>query len=34
MNQVNDNKLKKQLSIGLLLATYIAVLAYLSNYIA
>ena len=27
MNQVNDNKLKKQLSIGLLLATYVAVLA-------
>ena len=34
MNQVNDNKLKKPLSIRLLLATYVAVLAYLSNYIA
>ncbi|EDK28289.1 hypothetical protein VISP3789_11974 [Vibrio splendidus ATCC 33789] len=34
MNQVNDNKLKKQLGIGLLLATYVGVLAYLSNYIA
>lgn len=34
MNQVNDNKLKKQLSIGLLLATYVGVLVYLSNYIA
>lgn len=34
MNQVNDNKLKNQLGIGLLLATYVGVLAYLSNYIA
>ena len=34
MNQVNDNKLKKQLGIGLLLATYVGVLSYLSNYIA
>ncbi|KAA8598272.1 hypothetical protein F0Z19_3273 [Vibrio cyclitrophicus] len=34
MNQVNDNKLKKQLGIGLLLVTYVAVLAYLSDYIA
>ncbi len=34
MNQVNDNKLKKQLGIGLLLATYVGVLAFLSNYIA
>ena len=34
MNQVNDNKLKKQFGIGLLLATYVGVLAYLSNYIA
>ena len=34
MNQVTYNKLKKQLGIGLLLATYVGVLAYLSNYIA
>jgi hypothetical protein len=33
MNQVNDNKLKKQLGIGILLVTYVGVLAYLSNYI-
>ncbi|GMM91280.1 hypothetical protein FIV04_13260 [Vibrio sp. THAF190c] len=34
MNQVNDNKLKKQLAIGLLLVSYVAILAYLSKYIA
>ncbi len=34
MNQVNNNKLKKQLVIGLLLVSYVAILAYLSKYIA
>ncbi len=33
MRQLNENKLKKQLSVAFLLAAYIAVLAYLSKYI-
>ena len=34
MSQVNDNKLKKQLTLGLILISYVALLAYLSKYIA
>ncbi len=34
MKQVNDSKRKKQFSMGLLLATYVGVLVYLSGYIA
>jgi len=33
MNQVNDNKLKKQAALGLLLVTYLGVLVYLSKFI-
>lgn len=34
MKYFNDNKLKKHLSIALLLLLYLAVLGYLSRYIA
>ncbi len=33
MRQLNENKLKKQLSVVFLLVGYVAVLAYLSKYI-
>ncbi len=33
MSQVNNNRLKKQLGIGVLLAIYVVALAYLSHYI-
>ncbi len=34
MKYFNDNKLKKQLSVALLLVVYVVILGYLSSYLS